>query len=292
LVLFGCTTHTRAPLTVGANAGIELGMVPPDQARVAEFASNTENIRAVRCGATTAAALTLDETWLLVEDGVDTHIVLVIKQPTGADALVVPPQIRDVADLEGKRIGVEDTALGAFVIARALESAHLTIAAVTIVRIPIDEHERAYLDAVVTREPVRTHLLRAGGALVLFDSRRMPEEILDVRAGHSDVTEKNLAQVDAILRGSFPALHRFTDPHLVARVSRNLRLAPEVVGPAFKGMTFVSLDEDRALLGGGHPKLIDTLERPQARLLERKLLKHSVDVARLPDAPAIERASP
>jgi NitT/TauT family transport system substrate-binding protein len=305
LVLFGCTRHTRTPpLTVGANVwlgyqplvvGIELGLIPPDQARVVEFSSNTESLRAFRSGATQAAALTLDEMMLLAEDGLDPHIVLVIDKSTGADALVARPEIRNVADLKGRRVGVEDTALGAFVLTRALESAHLTVADVTMVRVPIDEHERAYLDgevdAVVTFEPVRTYLRRAG-AHVLFDSRSMPDEILDVLVVRGDVLANHPEQVDAILRGWFEALQRLDDPRLVERVSRNLRLTPEEVGPALNGMTFPSLEENRALLGGGHPRLVGTLERLQTRLLDRKLLGHSVDVARLPDPRPIERASP
>jgi ABC-type nitrate/sulfonate/bicarbonate transport system substrate-binding protein len=164
----------------------KLGYFAPLPVTVHEMPSSSASLHAFRNRTVDAAALTLDETLLLAQDGIDLRIILILDVSNGADVLMARPEITQPADLRGRRIGVENTALGAYVLSRALEQAGLLPTEVQVVSLTVDRHEEAYLtgevDAVVTFEPVRTKLLDRG-ARILFDSRRLPDEILR-RAGN------------------------------------------------------------------------------------------------------------
>ena len=66
----------------------ETGTLPPAM-RVVELASNTETKRAFRNGLIELAALTLDEALRLADEGEALHIVAVLSDSAGADAVLV-----------------------------------------------------------------------------------------------------------------------------------------------------------------------------------------------------------
>lgn len=67
------------------------------------------------------------------------------------------------ADLRGRRVGVEASALGAYLPSRSLQITRLQPTEMRMVPLPVDEHPRAWqedrVDALVTCEPVRGQLL-------------------------------------------------------------------------------------------------------------------------------------
>ena len=65
----------------------ETGTLPPAM-RVVELASNTETKRAFRNGLIELAALTLDEALRLADEGEALHIVAVLSDSAGADAVL------------------------------------------------------------------------------------------------------------------------------------------------------------------------------------------------------------
>ena len=79
----------------------------------------------------------------------------------GADVILAKPEIQSLKDLKGRRVGVDSTALGAFVITRALGQVGLSPKDIEIVSLGVSEQERAFkqgiVDAVVTFEPVRSN---------------------------------------------------------------------------------------------------------------------------------------
>ena len=97
--------------------------------------------------------------------------------------MLARPELKELKDIKGRRVGVESGALGAYVLARALQIAGLNRTDISVVSIPVPEQEQAFqgrrVDAVVTMEPNRTRLL-AQGARQLFDSSQIPGEIVDV----------------------------------------------------------------------------------------------------------------
>lgn len=210
----------------------DLGHFPQDAVRLVEFSSNTESLRALRNRDVEAAALTLDEVLLLSAEGHDTAVILVLDCSSGADALVARPEIGSLSDLIGRRVGVESSANGAYVLNRALQLAGLAPSDIEIVPLPAGDQVAIYrtglVDALVTYEPLRTQLA-ALGAVTLFDSREIPCEIVDVLAARREVLGEREAQVEKLLRGWFAAVdYLASSPDEVAT-----RLAPRLgLGPA------------------------------------------------------------
>jgi len=161
----------------------ELNFWREDQIKILEFTSTSELTRAFRNGTIDGGLLTLDEALLLVDDGQDIKVLLVTDVSNGADVILAKPGFHSMQDLRGHRIGAETTGVGALVLYRALELAGLTTADVEIVPLEFSEQQAAFdrgaVDAVVTYEPVRTKL-QVAGARQLFDSTRIPGEVVDV----------------------------------------------------------------------------------------------------------------
>lgn len=161
----------------------ELGYYQGQNTRLIELGSTSQALDALRVGKLDMAAVTLDEAILLTQENVPIKIIWVMNISAGADALVVKAPIKQASDLRGKRIGVEQTAVGAYLLSSFLARSELTLRDIKVVPLPLDEHLSAWqsqkVDALITFDPVLQAILKQGGR-VLFDSRAMPGEVVDV----------------------------------------------------------------------------------------------------------------
>jgi NitT/TauT family transport system substrate-binding protein len=295
----GCTQDRTPPLRVGTNVwpGYEplylardLELLDPDGVRLVEYSSASQVIRAYRNGRIDAAALTLDEVLLLLASGLEPRVALVMDISHGADAILARPGVDGLADLKGRRVGVENTALGAYVLSRALEQAGMSVDDVDVVEVEVDAHEGAYrggeVDAVVTFEPVRSRLL-AAGAHVVFDSTRIPGEIVDVLAVRREVLNRRPEVVRGVLRAWFGAVDRLhAHPREGARrIAERLRLDPEAVLKSYDGLELPDRTRNRWFLAGPDGPGLAASARRLAAVMEREgLVAHPVDPAQLFDA--------
>jgi len=294
LSLSGCSLRQEPLLRVATNVwpGYEplylarsLGYYNDKDIRLVEMSSSSQVSQALRNGTIEAACLTLDETISLMQDGLDLRVVLVMDVSQGADVLLATPEITSLPGLRGKRVGVENAAVGAVMLDAALQAGALQAKDVTIIPLTVDVHAEAFLsgkvDAVVTFEPVRSRLLKAG-AHVLFDSSQVPGRIIDVLAVRSEVTSINRRTLQELLQGHFRATE------YLARQPQDAekRMAPRLNGSAltqFQGIRLPDLQENRTLLGGNPPHLQSTAGELVALMLGRKLLQRPVAVARIAD---------
>lgn len=272
----------------------DLGILDESLARLHESPSATEVIRAFRNGTLDAAALTLDEVLLLLESGMDVAVVLVMDVSNGADQVIARPGITSVGELLGRRVGVEATALGAFMLSRTLQHAGLIPAEIQVLPMPIDEHLRAWregrVDALVTFEPV-SGSLREEGAVLLFDSSMIPGEIIDVLVVRHDLIERAPEQIAAVLDAWYRALdHLHAAPRDAAeRIVRRLGGTPDEFLKSLSGLRFPTREENAGLLVGPPPSLGATARRLHDLMLELDLLEAPVDLTRLFDAPGVQQ---
>ncbi|WP_191965634.1 ABC transporter substrate-binding protein [Oryzomonas sagensis] len=288
----GCRREAPAPLQVATNVwpGYEplylarsLGYYPDSAVRFHEMTTATDVLKAFRNHAVDVAALTLDEALLLVQDGIDVRILLIADISHGADAIMARPAIGTVRDLKGKRVGVESMALGAYVLTRALDQAGLTPRDVTVVPVPVQEHEHAYsagdIDAVVTFEPARTRLL-ALGAHSIFDSRRIPNEVIDVVVVRADMLQSRPGQVKTLEEGWFKALAylRANPADAASIMGKREGLTAGQFKASLGGLAIPDRDENQRLLSGA---LLPPAKRLADVMLRGKLLDRPVDPARL-----------
>jgi NitT/TauT family transport system substrate-binding protein len=305
-LLLGHPLPAEQPLRIGTNIwpGYEPLYLAAERedwagrldARLVEYPSATEVLRAFRNEALEGAALTLDEVLVLREAELPLKVVLVLDISAGGDVILARAGPERLEDLRGHRIGVESGALGAYVLTRALEMHGLGLDDVHIVHLDISQQERAYLrgeiDAVVTFDPVRRRLL-ATGARELFTSNEIPGEIVDVLVIHERVWQSERHRLAEIVAGWFRALrHVAEQPVLAANfIARRLQVPPDEVLESYAGMRLPGVAENARLLDG---ELAITLERLQRTLVRERLLRQVQDNSQLLDAgllPDTEHAS-
>jgi len=295
LLLAGCQPPPPATLRIGTNVwqGYEplylardKGYYGDSRIRLVEFTSATQLLQAFRNGAIDGATLTLDESLQLAQDGHDLGIALILDFSHGADALVARPDIASLAGLRGKRVGMENTALGAYMATRALQQAGLTTRDIVPVTVRVDEHERAYregrVDALVTFEPARSRL-RALGARELFNSGHIPNEVMDVLVLRRSAGNRDAEQVRALLHGWFRALDliRQDTAGAARQMAPRLGISPEAVIATFREIRLADRENNRAMLTGEPPQLLEIAGKLQQTMLTNQLLRGPVDIAGL-----------
>lgn len=297
IVLLASCAENKAPiLNVGTN--VWLGYEPMYMARdldfydsnkihLVEYASTSQVIQAFRNGLIKAAGLTLDEALLLQARGYDIRIVLVMDFSNGADAIIAHDPITSMSGLRGKRIGVENNALGAFVVSRALEISGVSPDDIEIVPLEVSQHEAAFvnneIDAVVTFDPVKSRLISAGGKNV-FDSKQMPGEIVDVLVIDHNYFKSNPQQVEHLLDGWFKALSELkAHPEQSAKVmGKRLKLDVEELLSAYQGINLPSADENQALLSTDNKNgLLTTAVNLKKIMRDNNLLEGELDLEKL-----------
>src|SRR5512141_2219860 len=190
----GCMREPETALRIGTNVWIgseplylarDLGRVDSAAVQLVEYPSASEVLRAYRNEAIDGMVISLDELFGLVADGFKPRISLVVDVAHGADAVVGRPGMRTMRDLKGKSVAVESSALGAFVLSRALALSGMEAGDVNVVHLESNEQpgafEKGLVDGAVTFDPYRAQFLKTG-ARTLFDSTQIPGEIVDLLA--------------------------------------------------------------------------------------------------------------
>jgi len=295
--LAGCAGWGDEPVAIAAHVwpGYEPmflaqreGWLDVRKVRLVESSSATDSLQALMAGRVDGAALTLDEVLKARGRGLPLSVVMVFDISAGADMLVVRPDIRQLSDLKGRTVCFEQGAVGELMLYEILRAAGLKREDVKAITLPIDWHLDAWrggeVDAVVSYEPVASQLLARGGVR-LFDSRRVPDAIVDVLAIRSDVLDRRHANaIRLLLEGCFRALvHLQHNPQDAAyRMVEHLQMARAGdVLAAFRGLVLPDLANNRRLLAGESPALLANARNLVTLMVGNGLLEREDDLASL-----------
>jgi NitT/TauT family transport system substrate-binding protein len=277
----------ESALRIGTNVWIgseplylarELGRLDPAAVQLVEYPSASEVLRAFRNQAIDGMVISLDELFGLAVDGLRPRIILVVDVSHGADVVVGRGGMRTMRDLKGKSVAVESSALGAFVLSRALALNGMKASDVNVVHLESNEQpsafEKGQVDGAVTFDPYRAQFLRAG-AKILFDSTQIPGEIVDLLAVRSTVFERQPKAIQALLTGWFGAIdYMKSEPEDAAR---RMGIRQQTTGEQFlaaqQGLHIPSREENLRMLGGAAPELAVTGNRLMALMVDAKLLR-------------------
>jgi len=295
LPLFSIAACMREPepaLRIGTNVWIgseplylarEIGRLDGSVVQLVEYPSASEVLRAFRNQAIDGMVISLDELFGLAADGFQPRIVLVVDVSHVADVVVGRRGMRTMQDLKGRSVAVESSALGAFVLSRALAINGMQASDVNVVHLESNEQpgafERGQVDAAVTFDPYRGQLLRAG-ATTLFDSTQIPGEIVDLLAVRASVIERRPRNVQSLLRGWFDAIdYMRTEPRDAAqRMGIRQQTTADQFLAAQRGLHIPSREENLRMLGGSPPELVVTGRRLMSLMVDAKLLGSPVDI--------------
>lgn len=258
------------------------GLLPPGQVRVIRFPSSTLIMQGLSSSMLEAACLTLDEVLTLRAEGVPLQVAAVLDVSAGADMLLVREGIQSLPQLAGKRIGVEQSAVGAIMLEAVLQRAGLRASDITLVPLLLNQHEAAFasgrVDAIITFAPYAGRLMAAGASL-LFSSISIPGRIVDVLAVRSDVTDAQHDNLRLVLDAHFRTLSAFgqqdrqTLSGLAALAGLSDASAAQLKS-LFWGVNMPDRQENREWLSGSVPRLLQSARQLQ-QLMQRSGLLHS-----------------
>ena len=299
LAVSSCHLFENKPITVAAHIwpGYEPmflarseGWLDAQQVSLLETATSTESIQALMDNKADAAALTLDETLKARAMGLPLTVVMVFNISVGADMLVADKSIKTLRDLKGKRVAYEASSLADVMLVNILQQASLNEQDVKLVKVGINKQvaawQRKQADAFVTYEPVATQLL-SSNMHKLFDSRQIPNTIVDVLVVRQDVIDAAHSKaIRHLISAHFRALsHLKHNPQDAAyRMSEHLKIDAQKVLGAYKGLLLPDADNNYLMLADENPPLLVSARKLAALMQQHKLIDHSDDLSSLIDA--------
>ncbi len=264
------------------------GYLAGHEYRLVPFTSASEVLATFRNGDIEVAAITLDEFLLLHRDVPDACVIAVLDVSHGADVILGKPGIAELSQLKGKRVAFEMTALGAYMITRALETAGMSAADIHPLRVDVDRGEEAYhngeADAIVTFEPTATRL-RALGAVPLFDSSQIPGEIVDVLVARRAMIDEHEDNLVSLLGGWFREMADIKrDPDESHRIlGAQMELSADESAAAYGKLILGDEAKNAELLRGTPPPLEATANRLMETMVKHQLVAGEISPGDLID---------
>jgi len=299
LLFSACEQQSRQILKVGISPwpgyeplalASEKGFFHDTPVRIIRFATPTESYRALRDGIIDVAAFTADEVFHYAEVRDKPRIFLILDISNGADAIVAKKEIKSIDDLKGKRLGVEGSALGDYVVQRALDfSQHgLQISDIELKSVEINMQEKAFIDnkidAVVTYEPSKSLLLKAG-AHVLFDSSQIPYEIVDVLVTNDKTINERQKDLENLSIGWFKAMHYINTNYeeTMLKMSQHEDTTVEEFQKGYEDLIIPTKAENLKMLGE-NASLLAPMQKLSKLMQNKGSLEKLIDVQPLLDS--------
>jgi NitT/TauT family transport system substrate-binding protein len=297
LLTGACNARSRAkPLRLGLSdwpghapfyGAAKLGFYAPTEVEIKGFSSNFDRNRAFAEGHLDVLAATLFDALLIADAGVPLEIVLLFDYSSGADGIVARSEIATVADLKGKRVAVEVSAITHFVLLAALNRAGLKETDVQLVNLSVPEGADAFahgkLDAATLWDPHLSREASAPGAHKIFTSKDIPGQVIDVLMVHKSFAEARPADVASVVRSWEQTLTAWKarPAEIEAVMATETNRTTEGLKSDFAGMELLDLarnDElfSRGAPGGGVWSAYETTDR---FMTEHQLLKHAAPAA-------------
>ena len=292
LFVNACTPAVDKPMNLASNdwpgyAPLYLAekraFLNADKIHLIELTSASEVMRNFRNGTIDAATLTLDEALVLKSEGFDLQIVLVMDISHGSDVIVAQKTITSMSELVGKRVGLEKTALGAYMLKRALDLSGLAAEDINTISLELSEHEHAFIagdvDAVVTFGNVYSRLNNTGGNVV-FSSKEIPGEIVDVLVVRNSYLQEHQDNVTHALKSWFQSLAYLQQNYAAAvqTLASRVNLKPDEYRKSLEGLIFPDYHENMMLLSASDEASLQTgLSTLKETMLHTGLLYKDID---------------
>ena len=287
--IIGCENTPQKPLKVGMcqwpgyeplflAAQLNLFDRPIKMLR---FSSPPKAYQAFKSGAIDVVGLTADE---LLKHSVDNNsiskVFLILDISNGGDAVVAKPSVKDINDIKGKRVAVESSVLGQYMLQRTLDKANLTYDDIQIQNIEIVDQPQAYkmnkADLFVTFEPSRSLILQQGGH-VIFDSRMIPNEIVDALATNETTWKNSQESIDALKNGWYRALEYIEQyPDKAYEIMGRLEgISAKEFEESLDGLKLGTKELNETMIK--QKGLVEPLNKLKKMMRDKGLIKHDID---------------
>lgn len=260
----------------------------PKNIQFKDHLNASQSLEGLRRGDLDVACLTLDEMLRARSEGIPLTAILVFDVSAGADVVLAKPEIKTIQLLKGKRIAVENTAVAALMLNKILKISGLTSDELTIIDSPIDSQitlwKNNQIDAAISYNPMANLLARESGNRI-FDSRKIPNTILDVLAVRQDISRDKQKAIKALVKGHFMGLshiqiHR---QDAIYRIAKHQQLSADEIKDALSGVILPTLEANRHYLNSENGRLTTIADNVSAVLVEAGLLNKNDSLEKLSD---------
>lgn len=295
-VFLGCDKNTQQ-IKVGISPwpgyeplllALEKGFYESSSVKVIRYTSPVESFKALRNGSIDVAAFTVDEVLHYADVCNKPKIILVLDVSNGGDAIVSKPYITKVSELKGKTIATEGSALADYVLKRAFELSNDTEQKdIKFKKLDIGQHlydyEKNGADAYITYEPSKTQLLNAGANLI-FSSKEIPNEIIDVLVTNEDIINDKKDLIQIVVDGWFKALKyiNLNKQEAMNIMSDYEEITPEEFEKSYDEL-IIPTDIDNIKMSDGKT-IVETLNKLSTLMYKNKTITKDIDTKEIVDS--------
>ncbi len=239
------------PGWVAWDIGVQKGWFAEEGVRVDfKWFEYVPSMDAFSAGKVDAVTMTNGDALVVGASGLPSKAILINDYSNGNDMVVARPGIESVADLKGKKIGVEVGFVSHLLLLKALESAGLGEKDVTIVNVPTDQTPQTLssgaADAIVAWQPNSGQALRElAGSKAIFTSADVPGLIYDLLYVNPDSLAENREAWKKVLRVWLRIADYIADEgnreQMLQIMSARVGLTPERYAPLMAGTHFLGL---------------------------------------------------
>ncbi len=219
----------------------------------------------------------------MAETHSDLKIVLIFNISNGADKLIVEPGITSLAELKNKRIAVEQSGVGAYMLSQVLRVAQLQSNEVIIVPSTINQHflmlSNHQVEAVISFDPV-AYQLQQQGYINLLDSSQLPGEIVDVLLTRDSAVHQQRKSIQQLLNGYWQARQYMTDNQqdALTRMAPRLGVSNEELDHFYQNLILPEREHQQYIFSH---QLENIIESMSGLMTEAGLLNNAVDSQQL-----------
>ena len=182
-------------------------------------------------------------------------ITLLTDYSNGPDVVIARREFADLAALRGHRVGVEIETVSLYLLARGLQKVGLGLDSIKIVPIKQGSLAAAFargeIDAMVSYPPVAYGVARRADAHVVFSSKELPGELLDVLSVERSVFESRPQDIAALQRAWKKTVAYYRDhPQATLEIIAARENVPiNAVADTVAGLVVLGSSEQLGLLG-------------------------------------------
>ncbi len=302
LVLSACTPYPKT-LRVGAAPwpgfepvflAKEMEYLDSERISLFEMTTSSHVMLSFEAGQLDVAFLSLDEVITLISRGLDLKVVAILDESNGGDAIVGLPGLTTLDQLKGKRIGYENNAAGALLLAEALSRVEVSAKDIELVEVKLDEHKQAFtqeqVDALISSEPIKQTLLSLGGNN-LFDSAQFPGRIVNLMVVSTQAERAHSDALVGLLKGYYKArkFQKGRPQKAIQLMAMRLQLYTRDLAQSFEGVNFIEPVESLLRLSGAPSALNIQAEELGALMVRRGMLKQAPELDKLVSSRILER---
>lgn len=227
-LMMGCSDRRADPIKIGINPwpGYEFLYLADvlgyyDQlgvpVKIIEYSSLSDVRRGYERGKLDAMTSTLVEVLQVKHySNREPMVVLATDFSAGGDVIIARKPIGTPSQLKGKRVGADTSSLPIYLLSRSLDLHGLSLHDVEVVPLEQTDLEQAYMDgtidAIATYPPISVRLQARDDSTVIFTSKEIPGEIIDVLSVEKSVLTHRRSDI-ALIHQAWDMAIDFAEEH-------------------------------------------------------------------------------